>query len=197
DALPVSRWCGTGAPLLRRACTGKARRLPPTRPSAVLLVQPGLERREVIEERGRVHLALTGERFEGVRPRAALSEREHRLEPLARFPGAVDRAAAERSGVARGLAQRAGELELEAVGEEVARLRHARGSVALAARVAVLLAARARRGHALVLLAQLPPRPIVLLRPDPAREPLPAPMVHEQPARQERALLERVAPEQA
>src|SRR5262245_52462372 len=43
-----------------------------------LIVEPGRERREVVEDRGCVHLPRSGERFERVRPRMREAHREHR-----------------------------------------------------------------------------------------------------------------------
>src|SRR5882762_2703726 len=45
--------------------------------SGVLFVQPLFERREVIEDRGGIHLALAGHYLEGVGPGAALSHGQH------------------------------------------------------------------------------------------------------------------------
>ena len=74
-------------------------------------------------------------------------------------------------------AQRAVELELEHRGEEVPHVGDVRGDVVLGARVEVGLGARHRRRDALVLLAQLPPRRVVVRGRHLAREHLPAPLV--------------------
>src|SRR5690606_30362314 len=173
-----------------------AGRSPAALASAVLLVEPRLERREVIEDRGRVHLLGPGELGEHFGPRPAPAEFEHRLEATAGLLVPVDRAAVERALVPGGLAEGAVELELEDVRQEVAGVGHVRRDVVLRARVEPLLAARHRRPHALVPLPQLPPRPVVGVRPDLVREDLPAPLVDEQAERQERDLVERVAHEE-
>src|SRR6202171_5670061 len=56
----------------------------------VLLLEPLLQRLEVLEQRTAVHLALPGHRFEGVRPRLARSHREHLPEPLSRLLAAME-----------------------------------------------------------------------------------------------------------
>ena len=88
-------------------------------------------------------------------------------------------------------------LELQDVGEEVARVRRVVGHVILRAGIEKLLAARRRRRDALVLEPQLPPRLVVVLGLDLAREDLPPPLVDEQPEREERDLLERLVHQQA
>src|SRR5262245_35266045 len=79
--------------------------------SLVLFVEPFLERREVVEHRGRVHLPLAGHGLHRVRPATADAHLERPLQPLARRLVAVHRAAVQRTRLARGLAQAAVELE--------------------------------------------------------------------------------------
>ena len=93
-------------------------------------------------------------------------------------------------------AQRAVELELQDVGQEVARVRRVVGHVVLGAGVEELLAARRRRRDALVLQPQVPPRLVVVRRRDLAGEHLPAPLVDQQAEGQERDLLERASQQQ-
>src|SRR5688500_16521783 len=51
--------------------------LPAALLALVLLLEPLLQRCEVLEDRGRIHLALTGELGERVLPRARRTELEH------------------------------------------------------------------------------------------------------------------------
>src|SRR5262249_23469804 len=59
----------------------------------ILLVQPGLERREIIRQGIRVHLLLTGQRRQRLLPWLALPERQHFVQPLTRHFVVVNRAA--------------------------------------------------------------------------------------------------------
>src|SRR5450759_5764371 len=85
--------------------------LPPANLSFILLVKPNLQRREVINDRGRVHLALAGQRFQRIGPGTALSHCERSGQPRAGGAIAVNRTSVQRTAVAGGLAQRAMELE--------------------------------------------------------------------------------------
>src|SRR5438105_10389181 len=84
----------------------------------VLLVEPRLERREVVRHRGRIHLTLTGERLERILPWARRTHLEHRLQPPAGFLAVVDRAAMQRPSAAGRLRERPVELELQDAREE-------------------------------------------------------------------------------
>src|SRR6476620_12297631 len=84
-----------------------------------LLVEPLLERREVVEQGRRVHLLRAGQRVQRVGPRPGLSHLEHRPQSCARLLVVVDRTAAERSRAARFPRQRAMELELQNGRQEV------------------------------------------------------------------------------
>ncbi len=83
------------------------------------------------------------------------------------------------------------ELELHDEGQEIARVRHVRRNVVFRARIEVLFRARDGRHDALVLAAQFPPRCVVVLGLDLAREDLPAPLVDELAEGQECDLVER------
>ena len=65
------RSAARGAVDVTEADASESSRLPARLPPRVLLVEPGLERREVLGHRGGIHLALTGQRFEHVRPRTS------------------------------------------------------------------------------------------------------------------------------
>src|SRR5438477_11608493 len=78
----------------------------------ILLVEPLLQRREVVENRRRIHLLLSGDRLERLRPRTALAHREHRVQPLPGVLVVEDRAAIERLLAAGRLRQAAMKLEL-------------------------------------------------------------------------------------
>src|SRR5262249_41736996 len=136
----------------------------------VLFTQPFQQRPEILGNRRRVDLARPGQFLQRLLPRLALAQRQHLTEALAGLGIAVDRAFAQRTGVTRSFAQRAMKLELQDVGEEVARVRRVRRNVVLRARVEIFFAARHRSADALVLLAQLPPCSVVVLRLDLARE---------------------------
>src|SRR5262245_53557995 len=73
----------------------------------VLLVEPGLQRREVVEDGRGVHLVLAGDDLERLGPGTALPHGEHGAQALAGLGVAVDRAAVERPFVARRLAEAA------------------------------------------------------------------------------------------
>src|SRR5262249_55095834 len=130
----------------------------------VLLFEPALERREVLEDRARVHLPRAGQRLERVGPRLARAEREHRPQALAGLLRAIEVARVQRALVARRLAHRSIELELQHLREEIAHVRGVPGNVVLGARIEVLLGARRRRRDALVFQAQRPPGLVVIGR---------------------------------
>ena len=175
------------------------RHSPSLRRVLVLLVEPLLERREVVEHGRRVHLSSS----RSTRSSASGHGRvwpifEHRLESCARLLVVVDRAAVERSRAARLARQRAMELELQDVGQEVAHVRRVRRPTWYFAPGSknCLAAGRGRR-DALVLQAQLPPRLVVVVGRDLAGEDLPAPLVDQQAERQEGDLVERPREQQA
>src|SRR5712675_3369418 len=92
----------------------------------VLLLEPLLQRLEVLEQRAPVHLPLPRHRLERVGPRLARAHRQHLLQPRARLLAAVEGALVQRPLVPGRLAHRAVELELEDPGEEVAGVGHVR-----------------------------------------------------------------------
>src|SRR3954468_18118841 len=146
--------------------TARGKREVATSPSTllplVLLLEPALQRLEVLEQRAAVHLPLPGHRLERVGPRLAGAEREHLPQPLAGLLAAVEGALVQRARLARGLAHRSVELELEDVGEEVAGIGDVAGDVVLRAWIELLLAARDGSADALVLRAQRPPGLVVV-----------------------------------
>src|SRR6185295_11847855 len=94
-------------------------RSPPRRFAGELLVEIRGQRREVINDRGRVHLFRPGQRLELLGPRLRHAHLEHRVQALSRFLALVNRAAVERRGAAGDLGQRAMELELQNAGDEI------------------------------------------------------------------------------
>src|SRR5512139_3225559 len=136
----------------------------------VLLLEPAAQRREVLEDRRRVHLARAGQLVERVLPGLARALGEHRAELAAGGLVAVDRALRQRALEAGRVAQGLLELELDDERQEVPGVRDVAGHVVLGPRVEVGLGPRDRGGDALVLLAELPPRGVVVLRRDFARE---------------------------
>src|SRR5438552_10593422 len=165
---------------------------PATSLPLVLLLQPSLQRLEVLEQRAPLHLPLTGHRLQRVRPRLAGAEREHLPQALAGFLAAVERALVQRAFLAGGLAHRPVELELQKPREEVPRVRDVCRDVVLGARIEVLFRARDRRGYALVPGAQRPPGLVVLRGRRLSAEYVPAPLVDQLAEGQERDLGERV-----
>ena len=79
---------GHGRDQTRRTLT--RRRQPEALPADLLpldlFVEPRLQRREVVDDRRRVHLARSGQRLERVRPRLRRAHLQHRVEPRARLP---------------------------------------------------------------------------------------------------------------
>src|SRR3954470_15725120 len=106
----------------------------------VLLLEPPLQRLEVLEQGAAVHLPLAGHHLERVRPGLARAEGHHPLQLLSSLLAAVERALVQRALVDRGLAHRAIELELQDPREKIAGVGHVRGHVVLRARIEVLLA---------------------------------------------------------
>src|SRR5713101_7090629 len=162
----------------------------------VLLVEPLFERREIIEDRGGVHLALAGHGFEGVGPGAALTHRQHLGELRSGRFVAVNRAAMERACVASLFAKRAVKLELQNKGQEITRVRNIGGHVILRAGIEVGLGSWNRRGYPLIFTAKFPPGFVVIGGLDFARENFPAPLVDQQAERKEGDFLERALEQQ-
>src|SRR5690348_3672606 len=77
----------------------------------VLFVEPFLQRSKVIEDGGCIHLTLSTDGFESVRPGFALAHAEHLVQALACGLALVNRATMQRTFLPSGLAQRAVELE--------------------------------------------------------------------------------------
>src|SRR5438270_2355757 len=165
---------------------------PATSLPLVLLLQPSLQRLEVLEQCAPVHLPLTGHRLERVRPRLAGAEREHLPEALAGFLAAVEGTLVQRTSLARGLAHRPIELELQDPREEVSGVRDVSRDVVLGARVEVLFRARDWRRYALVPGAQRPPGLVVVRGRRLPAEHVPAPLVDQLAEGKERDLGERV-----
>src|SRR5690606_12171257 len=151
--------------LLRGGGRGAARGsgLPAAGAALVLLLQPLLQRREILQHRRGVHGLAAGELLQRLLPGLAVALGEHGPEFLARGRVAREAALVERALVAGGVAQRLVELELQHVREEVARVRRVARHVVLRARIEELLAARRGRGHALVAGLQVPPGLVVVV----------------------------------
>src|SRR5256885_2152564 len=154
-------------------------------PAAVLLRQPLLERREVLEHRSGVHLPLPGHRLERVLPRLRGPEREHLPQPLSRDDVVVDCAGVQGALEAHRFAERAVELELQDAGEEVARVGNVGGHVVLRAGIEVGFAALDGGRDALVATAQFPPGGVVAVLWHLPGEDVPPPAIDEQPEGQE------------
>ena len=82
-------------------------------------------------------------------------------------------------------------LKLENRREEVTGVRSVCRHVILRTRIEILFATSHRRGHALVLLTQLPPRLVVIVWSNLAGENSPTPLIDKIPKRQKRDLVER------
>src|SRR5579871_1280078 len=92
--------------------SNSSRFLPADAMPSVLLVEPLLERREIIEDGRGIDIFFAGHGFERFGPRMALSHLKHFCQLRARGFVAVNRAAIQRSGITRFAAQRAVKLEL-------------------------------------------------------------------------------------
>src|SRR5271165_4718703 len=167
--------------------------LPPHLLAFVLLIEPLLQRREVLQHCAGIHLALTGEGVQRVGPRLALAHFEHGIQLGAGGLVAVERAAIERAAESGLAAHGTEELELQNPRQEVTGIRHIRGNVIFCSGIEIGLAARHRRRNALVFFAHLPPRLVVVRRLDLAAEDFPAPLVDEQSEWQESNLVEPLA----
>src|SRR6266851_1022482 len=130
--------------------------------SRVLLVEPFLQRRKVVDYGARIHLPLARQRFERVRPRTALAHRKHLGEPGARRFISVVRAAIQRARLSRFLAQSAMELELQNKREEITRIRHVGGYMIFCAWIEISLASSDGRSDTLVFPPEFPPRFVVI-----------------------------------
>src|SRR5262245_5132666 len=159
--------------------------------SLILFFEPLLQRREVFNERARVHVARASELFERFLPWAALANRQHGCELFAGGGISIVRALMQRALEACGLAKRAVKLELKNEREEVARVRSIPRNMCFGSGVEIRLGAGHRWSNTLVLLAQLPPGLIVVLGCHFAREHLPAPLIDELAEWQEGDPLER------
>ena len=170
----------------RRMCEAS----PADRFTSVLFVQPLLERREIVEDRGGVHVPLPGQPFN--------ASGHGRLTPIcsmafSRSPAlvVVDGAAIQRPGASGGPRQAPGETGTgECRPGNSASTGHSR-HVIFCAGIEILFAARLGRRYALILQLQIPPGLVVISRRDLAGENLPSPLVDQQAERQERDLLER------
>src|SRR5262252_242488 len=151
----------------------------------VLLVEPFLEGRKVVEDGGSVHLALPADGFEGLRPGAALAHGEHFVEAIAGGLVLVDRTAMQGAFLPGSFAEGAMELELENPRQEVTNVGDVAGHVILGARIEIGFAAFHRRRHALIPGLQLPPHLVVLLGRDLSGEDFPAPLIDEKSEGQE------------
>src|SRR5262249_44278635 len=175
-----------------RLCSG-VHSLPARLLALVLLVEPLLERSKVVKDGCGVHLALTADGFQGVRPWLALAHAQHFVQALTRGLVPVDGATMQRPLLPRRLAQRAVKLELQDAGQKVASVRRVRCNVILGARIKVGLAALDWRRHALVLGLQIPPRLVVLFGRDFSGKHLPAPLVDQEAKGQKSDLVHRLA----
>ena len=77
----------------------------------ILLVKPGLQRREIIRNRRRVHLLLAGQRRQRILPRLARAQRQHFVQPSPASLLLINRAAMQRPGVSSLPAQAPAETE--------------------------------------------------------------------------------------
>src|SRR5690606_1476834 len=141
--------CGTDAVAPRgggSAVPGRRRRgrrhLPAAGTAFVLLPEPLLQRREVLEHRRGIHGLAAGQLLQRLLPRLAGALGQHRPELLARGLVAGEGALVQRALVAGRVAQRLVELELQHVPQEVAGVGGIARHVVLGARVEELLAAR-------------------------------------------------------
>src|ERR1035437_2147107 len=163
----------------------------------VLLVEPGFEGGEIVEDRGGVDFFFAGQRFQSFGPGAALSHFEHFRELRARSFVAVDGATVQRAGIARFAAERALKLELKHEGKEKARVGNVAGNVVFRAGIEIGFSAFHGWNDALVFAAEIPPGFVVFRRRNFPGEHFPAPFVDHQAERQKRDLFERAMKEQS
>src|SRR5216683_1338009 len=165
--------------------------------SRVLLIEPLLQRRKVVEDGARIHLPLASQSFERVRPRTALAHCQHLGELGARSFISVDRAAVQRARISRFLAQSAMKLELQNKGEEITRIGNVGGYMIFCAWIEISLASSGWWSDTLVFPPEFPPRFVVIRGLNFAREYFPAPLVYEQAERKESHFVECAIEQQA
>src|SRR6266850_3028155 len=158
----------------------------------ILLIQPRLQRREIIRQRRRIHSLFSCQGLQRFRPRLALPHRHHGVQLFPRPLVPVYRAPVQRPVVPRLTAKCPLKLELQNPRQEIPRVGHIPRHMILRARIKIPFRSLYRRRNPLVLLPQFPPRFIVVLRLHFSAEHFPAPLVHQQAKRQERDLLQRL-----
>src|SRR6266850_518883 len=158
----------------------------------ILLIQPCLQRREIIRQRRRIHSLFPRQGPQRFRPRLALPHRQHRVQlfPCRLVP--IHRAPVQGPAVPRLTAKRSLKLKLQNPRQKVSRVRHIARHVILRPRIKIRFRSLHRRRNPLVLLPQFPPCFVVVLRLHFSVEHFPAPLVHQQAKRQEGNLLQRL-----
>src|SRR5262245_50101143 len=110
------------------------KRLPADGLSFDLLVEPGVQRFEVVEDGRRVHLFGAGNFLECVRPRLRESHRKHGVQLFPCLCTLINRTAIQLTSTTRSLRKSTMELELENVRKKISRVRHVSRNVILSSR---------------------------------------------------------------
>src|SRR5262249_56718340 len=97
-----------------------------------------------------IHLALSADGFQRVRPWLALAHAEHLVQAFARHLVFVNRTAMQGPGLARSLAERTLKLELQDARQEISRIGSVGSDVIFGAGIEVGLAALDRWRNALI-----------------------------------------------
>src|SRR4051812_31239773 len=87
--------------------------LPADRLAFDLLIEPGIERLEIIQDGRGIHLFRAGNGFESVRPGARFSHRKHGVQFFTRIRALVNRASMNRESASSRLRKRSMELKLK------------------------------------------------------------------------------------
>src|SRR2546423_5705469 len=119
----------------RRLCGTSIHAFPALLLVPSLLIEPFLERGEIIKDGGGIHLPLAADGFQRVRPGMALAHAQHFIQALTGSFVFVDGAAMQRALNSRRLAQRAMKLELKNTGQEITDVRGVGSHVAFSARI--------------------------------------------------------------
>src|SRR6267378_1360353 len=142
----------------------------------VLLVKPGLQRREVIGQCGGIHLLLARQRLQRFGPRLALPHRQHSAQLFSRCFVSIDGTSVQWAGVSSLATKGALELELQNTRQEVTHVRRVRWNVVLGAGIKIRFAALSGRDDTLIFTPQFPPYFVVVFRLHFAGKHFPAPL---------------------
>jgi hypothetical protein len=158
--------------------------------AGILIFQPMVERREVIEHRLCIQVIGSGHFLQRLLPWTRLSGLKHSGKFVARCLGAVEAATIQRPLVSAGIAHRFIELELVNACKEISGIGDICRNVILGSGIKVGFCTLYGRGNALVSRTECPPLLVVISRLYLAGKNLPAPLVECQRKGKERDLVE-------